>query len=109
MKITARLISITISIIIPLLTLSAYCGVLKHQINTNEKQIIKLEAQVMLKDKELKSEIDKKVDIAVFNEAYKNLYNSIGVLRQDNLIDHEQLNNYLQKIDNKLDRLIEGK
>ena len=105
---TATLISACL-LVISIGSLLVYCGVLKEKIHVNELNIIALEATVFVQEKELTAEIEKKVDIVVFNEANKNLCENLKQLREDNLRDHDKIEVNLGKISEKIDRLIERK
>jgi len=98
MKITTKGIAAVVGILIPLLSLATYCGVLKSQININEKQIIILKADLKVTEAELQSELENKVDIKVWEECMK---------RVD--ANFDRLDDNLTGINVKLDKLIERK
>ena len=85
MKITTK----GISILITILSISVYCGVLKanliNEIQNREKAEIRL-----------KSEIDKKVDITVFNATFTGFNKQM-----------ENLNDGIKSNSKKLDKIIE--
>ena len=108
-RITPRELTALVAIIIPFCSLLLYCGVLKNKIHVNEINITKLEAQVIVKEKELKVEINKKVDFTFYSEAHNNLIKSINLLSNSNEKDHDKIDTELKLIDGKIDKLIERK
>ena len=107
MRITLRGIASMSSLVITIAGFLIYCGVLKERIYHNQVEIVQLEGKLVATEQELKIEIEKKVDISLFNTAHEALKNSLGQMRQDNTEDHNVLKKDLNKIDSKIDRLIE--
>jgi len=97
-KMSASTIRLIIAAILPILSLATWCGVLKSEVNQNKNEIITLEALVKTKEIALQSEIDQKLDIELYNAAHNHLTESIRLLREDNTIDHQQLNDKLDQI-----------
>ena len=105
-KLTTKGVSLTVMVLIPLLSLAVYCGVLKSQVNHNKTEILKLEGEVKAKDIELQAQLDTKVDIVTLNATTQELKEDINQMRVDNIREHDQIQQSLIGVGEKLDKLI---
>lgn len=106
MKITPRLLTLIISLAIPLLTLASWNGYQRKQIETLEKEDIFIRAELVATKIQLKNEIEKKVDIVVFNSVNEGLSKEIGLLRKANVREHKRMFTGIDNINLKLDKMM---
>ncbi len=107
MKLTTKGLGVVVAVLIPLLSLAGWVGSLKTEVASQDIKIVKLEAVVAQRDVELKAELDKKVDLSVFNITSENVEKQMAALEKQNTTDHKRMEKSIEDGFNKLDKTLE--